>query len=43
CLYNANIVHHDLHEKNILVHDGKLMITDFGISKSLENNTKSIS
>ncbi|CAG8814448.1 36872_t:CDS:1, partial [Racocetra persica] len=25
------------------VHDGKLMITDFGISKLLENNSKSIS
>ncbi|KAF0416226.1 actin-like ATPase domain-containing protein [Gigaspora margarita] len=42
CLHNANIVHRDLHDKNILVHDDRLMITDFGLSKSLENSTKSI-
>ncbi|CAG8710230.1 1121_t:CDS:2, partial [Ambispora leptoticha] len=30
------------HDKNILVHDGRLMITDFGLSKSLDNSTKSI-
>ncbi|RIB10752.1 kinase-like domain-containing protein [Gigaspora rosea] len=42
CLHNANIVHRDLHDKNILVHDDRLLITDFGLSKSLENNTKSI-
>lgn len=41
-LHNANVVHRDLHDKNILVHDGRLMITDFGISKSLENITESI-
>ncbi|RIB10748.1 kinase-like domain-containing protein [Gigaspora rosea] len=42
CLHNANIVHRDLHNRNILVHDGRMMITDFGLSKSLENSTKSI-
>ncbi|CAG8766274.1 2421_t:CDS:2, partial [Cetraspora pellucida] len=42
CLHNANIVHRDLHDRNILVHDDRLMITDFGLSKSLDNNTKSI-
>ncbi|CAG8607035.1 3056_t:CDS:2 [Ambispora leptoticha] len=36
CLHNANIVHRDLHDKNILVQVRKLMITDFGISKSVE-------
>ncbi|CAG8626886.1 18160_t:CDS:2, partial [Cetraspora pellucida] len=41
-LHNANIVHRDLHDRNILVHDGRLMITDFGLSKSLDNSTKSI-
>ncbi|CAG8785507.1 6375_t:CDS:2, partial [Cetraspora pellucida] len=33
CLHNANIVH---------LHDDKMMIADFGLSKSLDNNTKSI-
>ncbi|CAG8450444.1 5570_t:CDS:2 [Cetraspora pellucida] len=30
------------HDKNILVHDGRLKITDFGLAKSLENDSKSI-
>ncbi|RIB29541.1 kinase-like domain-containing protein [Gigaspora rosea] len=42
CLHRENIVHCDLHDGNILVHHGKLMITDFGLSKSLDNSTKSI-
>ncbi|RIB11724.1 kinase-like domain-containing protein [Gigaspora rosea] len=43
CLHNANIVHRDLHDKNILVDNGRMMIADFGLSKSLENPSKSIS
>ncbi|RIB11722.1 kinase-like domain-containing protein [Gigaspora rosea] len=43
CLHNANIVHRDLHDKNILVDNGRMMIADFGLSKSLENTSKSIS
>lgn len=42
CLHNANIVHRDLHDKNILVDNGKLMISDFGLSKSLGNSSKSV-
>ncbi|KAF0408045.1 kinase-like protein [Gigaspora margarita] len=42
CLHSANIVHRDLHDKNILVHDGSLKITDFGLAKSLENDSSSI-
>ncbi|RIB27389.1 hypothetical protein C2G38_2029444 [Gigaspora rosea] len=30
------------HDRNILVHNGILMITDFGLSKTLDNSTKSI-
>ncbi|KAF0452008.1 kinase-like domain-containing protein [Gigaspora margarita] len=32
CLHNENIVHRDLHDKNILVNDGRLMIMDFALS-----------
>ncbi|RIB23353.1 kinase-like domain-containing protein [Gigaspora rosea] len=45
CLHNANIVHRDLHVKNILVvlvDNGKLMISDFGLSKSLGNSSKPV-
>ncbi|CAG8627826.1 14663_t:CDS:2 [Funneliformis mosseae] len=42
CIHERNIVHRDLHSKNILVHDGKMMITDFGLSKSLDNNETSL-
>ncbi|KAF0469710.1 kinase-like protein [Gigaspora margarita] len=31
CLHKANIVHRDLHDKNILVDNGRLMIADFGL------------
>ncbi|KAF0463063.1 kinase-like protein [Gigaspora margarita] len=30
-LHNNNIVHRDLHSKNILVHERKMMIADFGV------------
>ncbi|RIB12263.1 kinase-like domain-containing protein [Gigaspora rosea] len=33
-LHTNNIVHLDLHSKNILVHEGKMMIADFGRSKN---------
>ncbi|RIB07102.1 hypothetical protein C2G38_2252833 [Gigaspora rosea] len=42
CLHIANLVHRDLHDKNILVHNGRPMIADFGLSKSLGNNSMSI-
>ncbi|KAF0508257.1 kinase-like protein [Gigaspora margarita] len=32
-LYDKDIVHQDLHSKNVLIHDKKILITDFGISK----------
>ncbi|RIB01686.1 kinase-like domain-containing protein [Gigaspora rosea] len=41
-LHKANIVHRDLQDKNILVHDSRMIITDFGLAKSLENDTKSV-
>ncbi|GBC03168.1 hypothetical protein RclHR1_00500016 [Rhizophagus clarus] len=35
CLHSKNIIHRDLHSKNILVNNGKLLIADFGLSKQL--------
>ncbi|POG58196.1 kinase-like domain-containing protein [Rhizophagus irregularis DAOM 181602=DAOM 197198] len=32
-LHNENILHRDLHSKNILIHEHNAKITDFGISK----------
>ncbi|RHZ71456.1 hypothetical protein Glove_258g53 [Diversispora epigaea] len=40
-MHEANIIHQDLHSKNILVHKGKLLITDLGLSKSVDANTSS--
>ncbi|CAG8839700.1 27976_t:CDS:2, partial [Gigaspora margarita] len=43
CIHIQGIVHRDLHSKNILVHDGKMMITDFGLSKNVMGaNTNSV-
>ncbi|RHZ46440.1 hypothetical protein Glove_621g62 [Diversispora epigaea] len=42
CIHDKNIVHKDLHSKNILVHGGRLMITDLGLSQSSDTNSNSI-
>ncbi|PKY44268.1 kinase-like protein [Rhizophagus irregularis] len=39
CLHSNDIIHRDLHSKNILVNDGKLLIADFGLSKQLTEVT----
>ncbi|UZO10094.1 uncharacterized protein OCT59_001692 [Rhizophagus irregularis] len=42
-LHSKEIIHRDLHSKNILVNNGKLLIADFGLSKKLsEVKTNSI-
>ncbi|KAF0502412.1 kinase-like protein [Gigaspora margarita] len=38
-LHDINIVHRDLHSMNILINNGRAMITDFGISKQLDTAT----
>ncbi|RIB11933.1 kinase-like domain-containing protein [Gigaspora rosea] len=36
-LHENNIIHRDLHSKNILLDNGKVLIADFGISKRLDD------
>ncbi|KAF0492199.1 kinase-like protein [Gigaspora margarita] len=38
CLHAEEIIHRDLHSKNILVHKGKMMIADFGLSRQINDN-----
>ncbi|PKY19160.1 kinase-like protein [Rhizophagus irregularis] len=41
CLHSKDIIHRDLHSKNILVNNGRLLIADFGLSKQLIEVTSS--
>ncbi|KAF0538409.1 serine/threonine protein kinase [Gigaspora margarita] len=34
-LHSKNIIHRDLHSKNVLIHNGNALLADFGLSKSL--------
>ncbi|GBC52741.2 kinase-like domain-containing protein [Rhizophagus irregularis DAOM 181602=DAOM 197198] len=38
-LHNENILHRDLHSRNIVIHEKNAIITDFGISKNQNNQT----
>ncbi|RIB16890.1 kinase-like domain-containing protein [Gigaspora rosea] len=38
-LHNNRIIHRDLHSKNILIHDNRALISDFGISKQMDYST----
>ncbi|CAI2172466.1 18843_t:CDS:2 [Funneliformis geosporum] len=41
-LHNENILHRDLHSKNIVIHDGNAKITDFGLSKNMNSKYSTI-
>ncbi|CAB4416074.1 unnamed protein product [Rhizophagus irregularis] len=43
CLHSREIIHRDLHAKNILVNDNTLMIADLGLSKQTTVDVTSIS
>ncbi|KAF0499942.1 kinase-like protein [Gigaspora margarita] len=38
-LHKNNIVHCDLHSKNILINDGKFLIADFGLSRQIDDTS----
>lgn len=38
-LHGINIIHRDLHNRNILIHNGDVKINDFGLSKNLNSST----
>ncbi|RIB24888.1 kinase-like domain-containing protein, partial [Gigaspora rosea] len=40
-LHAEEIIHRDLHSNNILVHDKRIKLTDFGLSKRLDEATNS--
>ncbi|RHZ73802.1 hypothetical protein Glove_229g94 [Diversispora epigaea] len=42
CIHDENIVHKDLHSRNILVHEERLLITDLGLSQPLDTNSNSM-
>ncbi|RIB21851.1 kinase-like domain-containing protein [Gigaspora rosea] len=40
-LHDKGIIHRDLHSKNILINDGRALISDFGLSKRLDDTSNS--
>ncbi|RIB15112.1 kinase-like domain-containing protein [Gigaspora rosea] len=42
-LHEKKICHRDLHSNNILINDGKILISDFGISKKMDSTTQTSS
>jgi|JI6StandDraft_1071083.scaffolds.fasta_scaffold13512_7 serine/threonine protein kinase len=43
CLYECGIVHRDIKTDNVLLHDGRYKIADFGLSKIMQERSKTTS
>ncbi|GBC26213.2 kinase-like domain-containing protein [Rhizophagus irregularis DAOM 181602=DAOM 197198] len=41
-LHNENVLHRDLHSKNVVIHENNAKITDFGISKFQNNQSSTV-
>ncbi|GBC00064.1 hypothetical protein RclHR1_03730003 [Rhizophagus clarus] len=41
CLHEEGIIHRDLHSNNVLVHQHAVKLSDFGLSKSIEETSNS--
>lgn len=43
CLYECGVVHRDIKTDNVLLHNGRYKLADFGLSKIMEEHSKTTS